>query len=139
MSVPANIITERLSAMLLIVQCSQFAFVCMYIYIYIRHTLIEWARFLWFCPQTTSHVVLVRPGGDGRVKKIVREPKWSRSSPSVIVLESEDGNKGTLIGDNDSTTACILRFETRTTLRSLPETLQTTALPSSPLYLVPST
>ena len=35
-------------------------------------------------------MVLVRPGGNQRVKKIVREPKWSRSSPSVIVLESED-------------------------------------------------
>ena len=92
------------------------------VYIYIRHTLITWARFLWSRPQTTSHVVLVRPGGDRkivrvrepkrsrghmvqvgaggdrRVKKIVRElePKWSRSSQSVIVLESEDGNKGTL-------------------------------------------
>ena len=27
------------------------------------------------------------------MKIIVREPKWSRSSPSVIELESEDGNK----------------------------------------------
>ena len=107
------IIAERLSARLLIVQCSQVAFVC--IYIYIRHTLIAWAWFLWSRPQTTKHVVLVRPegdrkivrvrepkwsrvrpGGDRRVKKIVGEPKWSRSSPSVIVLESEDGNKGTL-------------------------------------------
>ena len=35
------------------------------------------------------------PGGDRRVRKIVREPKWSRSSLSVIVLESEDGNKRT--------------------------------------------
>ena len=40
----------------------------MYVYIYIRHTLITWARFLWSRPQT-SHVVLVRPGGD---RKIVR-------------------------------------------------------------------
>ena len=32
-----------------------------------------------------------------------------------------------------------LRLETRMTLGSLPETLQTTALPSSPLYLIPST
>ena len=41
-------------------QCSQLAFVCMYvyIYIYIRHTLIAWARFLWSRPQTTCHVVL---------------------------------------------------------------------------------
>ena len=43
-----------------------------------------------------SHMVQVGAGGDRRVKKIVREPKWSRSSQSVIVLESEDGNKGTL-------------------------------------------
>ena len=33
---------------------------------YIRHTLIASARFLWSRPQTTSHVVLVRPGGDRR-------------------------------------------------------------------------
>ena len=68
---------------------------------YIHYSLIAWARLLWSRllwsrPQTTNHVVLVRPGGDRRVKKIVREPKWSRSSPSVIMLESEDGNKGTL-------------------------------------------
>ena len=93
----------------------------MYVCMYIHHTLIAWVRFLWSRPQTTSHVVLVRPGGDRkikivrmqepkrsrghmlvqpggdrRVKKIVREPKWSRSSPSVIVLEGEDGNKRTL-------------------------------------------
>ena len=91
-----TVIAERLSARLLIVQCSQFAFVCMYVCIYIRHTLIAWARFLRSRPQTTSHVVLVRSGGDRRVKKIVQEPKWSRNSPSVIVLESENGNKGTL-------------------------------------------
>ena len=30
------------------------------------------------------------------MKKIVREPKWSGSGLSVIVLESESGNKGTL-------------------------------------------
>ena len=33
-------IAERLSARLLIVQCSQLVFVCMYVFIYIRHTLI---------------------------------------------------------------------------------------------------
>ena len=38
-------------------------------------------------------MALARPGGDRRVKKIVREPKWSRRSPSMIVLESKDGNK----------------------------------------------
>ena len=110
------LIAERLSVRLLIVQCSQFTFVCMSI----RHTLIAWARFLWSRPQTTSHVVLVRPGGDRKIVR-VREPKWSRGNmvlvrpggdrrvkrscesrngagavPSVIVLESKDGNKGTL-------------------------------------------
>ena len=60
------IIVERLSAKLLIVQRSQFAFVCVYVCMYIRHTLIAWAQFLWSRPQTTSHVVLVRPGGDRR-------------------------------------------------------------------------
>ena len=135
-----------------------------YIYIYIRHTLITWARFLWSRPQTTSHVVLVRPGGDRkivrvrepkrsrghtvlvgaggdrRVKKIVRElePKWSRSSQSVIVLESEDGNKGTLHQKRVRQRRKSLT-DTRMTLHSLPETLQTTALPSSSLYLVSST
>ena len=82
------------------------------------------------------HMVLVRPGGDRRVKKTVREPKWS--SPSVIVLESEDGNKGTLHQKRVRQRRKSLT-DTRTTLRSLSETLQTTALPSSPLYLVHST
>ena len=49
-------------------------------------------RFLWSRPQTSSHVVVIQPGGDRRMKKIVREPKWNRSSPSVIVLESKNGN-----------------------------------------------
>ena len=44
----------------------------------------------------TSHVVLVWPWDNQRVKKIVWELKWSRSSPSVIVLESKNENKGTL-------------------------------------------
>ena len=30
------------------------------------------------------------------MKKIVREPKWSGSGLSMIVLESDNGNKGTL-------------------------------------------
>ena len=76
-------------------------------------------------------MVLVRPGGDRRVKKIVREPKWSRSSTSVIVLESEDGNKGTLHQNTVRQRRKSL-INTRTTLRSLSETLQTTAFPSSP-------
>ena len=148
-------------------QCSQFAFVCMYTYIYIRHTLIVWAQFLWSRLQTTSYVVLVQPGGDRRVKKIVREPKWSRdhvvlvrpggdrrvkeivqepnwsrSSPSVIMLESENGSCKTCFSSSATVTPpqhVSLRLETRTTLRSLPETLQMTALPSSLLYIVPST
>ena len=53
-----NIIAERLSARLLIVQC-----VCMYIYVYIYiyicHTLIVWVQFLCSRPQTTSHMVLI--------------------------------------------------------------------------------
>ena len=35
-----------------------------YIYIDIHRTLIAWVWFLWSRPQTTSHVVLVFPGGD---------------------------------------------------------------------------
>ena len=42
-------------------------------------------------------MVLVQPGGDRRVKKIVQEPKWGMSSPSVILLEGEDGNKRILL------------------------------------------
>ena len=40
------------------------------------------------------------------MNEIMRKPKCSRSSPSVIVLESKNGNKGTLHqkSDNDSTT-----------------------------------
>ena len=40
-----------------------------------------------------GHVVLVRLGGDRRVKKIVRELKWNRSGLSVIVLESVESKK----------------------------------------------
>ena len=60
-------------------QCGQLAFVCMYIYIYIyiRHTLIAWVQFLWSRPQTTRHMVLIRPGSKSQLtcKKIVRERK----------------------------------------------------------------
>ena len=38
-------------------------YVCMYVSI-ICHTLITWVQFLWSCPETTSHMVVVRPGGD---------------------------------------------------------------------------
>ena len=82
-------------------------------------------------------MVLVGAGGDRRVKKIVREPKWSRSSQSVIVLESEDGNKGTLHQKRVRQRRKSLT-DTRMTLRSLPETLQTTALPSSLLFSSPA-
>ena len=47
--------------------------------------------------QSFSHelcLYITRFGGDRRVKKIVRELKWSGSGLSVIVLESENGNKG---------------------------------------------
>ena len=96
-------------------------YVCMYVCMYIRHTLIAWARFLWSRPQTTSHVVLVRPEGDRRscacesgngagailyvtgptwrrstCEKDRARTEWGTSSPCVIVLESEDGNKETL-------------------------------------------
>ena len=78
-------------------------------------------------------MVLVRPGGNRRVKKIVREPEWGTSSPSVIVLESKDGNKEILHQKRGKAKEKSLT-DTRTTLRSLSETLQTTTLPSSPLY-----
>ena len=96
-------------------------YVCMYVCMYIRHTLIAWVQFLWSRPQTTSHVVLVRPGGDRRscacesgngagailyvtgltwrrstCEKDRTRAEWGTSSPSMIVLESEDGNKETL-------------------------------------------
>ena len=71
------------------------------------------------------------------MKKIVRELKWSWSSPSVIVLESENGNKTSMTMTPQQHVS--LRLETRMTLRSFLETLQITVLPSSPLYVVPST
>ena len=84
------------------------------------------------------------------MKKLMREPKWSKSSPSVIVPVSENGNKGTLHKraykatekESDRGRSDVYReslVKTRTIPGSLSETLQTTALPSSPLYLVPST
>ena len=54
-----------------------------------------------FCgliPKTTSYVVMVQPEGDQHVQKIVRELKLSRSSPSVIMLESENGVEGNSTG-----------------------------------------
>ena len=81
------IVTERLSTRLLIMQCGQLVFVCiyiyiyiymyMYMYIYIRHTLIKWVQFPWSRPQTTRHMVLIWPGSRrwSTCEKIVREPK----------------------------------------------------------------
>ena len=51
-----------------------------YIYMYIRHTLIAWAQFLWSRPQTTSHVILIRPGGNQR---------------DCVRAEMEQGSRGT--------------------------------------------
>ena len=75
------------------------------------------------------------------MNEIVRDLKWSRSSPSVIMLESENGSKicFSLSATMTPPQHVSLRLETHTTLCSLLETLQMTALPSSPLYLVLST
>ena len=119
-------------------QCSQFAFVCMYIYIYIyMHALLRHG----FC-GLVPRLRVTWSGGDRRVKKIVRELKWSRSSPSVIVLESENGNKTSMTMTPQQHVS--LRLETRTTLRSFLETLQITvwciqdyvSIMSLPLYFV---
>ena len=68
-------------------------------------------------------MVMVRPrGGHDRAKERKR-------------------NKGTLHqkSDNDSMAVCIFAFgDSHDTSLILPETLQMTALPSSPLYLVPA-
>ena len=64
-------------------QCSQFAFVCIY-----HHTFIAWSWFLWSCPQTTSHMVLVRLEGDRCVNEIGREPKWSRVAAGPAMRRS---------------------------------------------------
>ena len=119
---------------------------------YVCHTLIAWVHFLWSHPQTTSPVVVVRPGSNRRVKKIMQEPKWSRNTPSVIVLESKNGNtasEGSMKAKESFSSSVtmilpqhvFLHLETPTTLHSLPETLQMNALPSSrpcPQYLVPT-
>ena len=106
---------------------------CICIYIYPSHFNCVGAQFLWSHLQTTSHVVLVRPEGNRCVKKMVQELKWSRSRSSMIMLESE-----TCFSSSATMTPpqhVSLHFETSTTLRSFPETLQMTALPSSSLYL----
>ena len=57
---------------------------------YIHHTLIAWARSLWSRPQTTSHVVLIRPGGDRRVTKIAKMQQAPRGTgPTKRGLTSE--------------------------------------------------
>ena len=48
------------------------------------------------------------------MKKIVRKPKWGTSSPSVIVLVGEDGNKD--IASEESKAKAKSRTDTRTTL-----------------------
>ena len=127
---------------------------------YIRHTLIAWARFPWSRPQTTSHVVLVRPGGD---RKIVRACEscngamatryWSEQEAIDVCKRSRESQNGAravqasdrarerrrkqrdIASEESKAKAKNLTDYTRTTLRSLSETLQTTALLSSPLYL----
>ena len=74
-------------------------------------------------------MVLVQPGGNQRVKKIVQEPKWIRSSPSMIVLESQDGNKVTLHQKRVRQRRESNRYLQDTLLTS--EMLQMTAWPSS--------
>ena len=56
----------------------------------------------------------------------------------MITLESEDGNKGTLHQKRVRQRGKSLT-DTHTTIHSLSETLQTTTLPSSTLYLISST
>ena len=116
---------------------------------YIRHTLIAWARFLWSRPQTTSHVVLVRPGGDQRscacesgngagAILYVTGPTWRRATCEKDRAK-ERRRKQRDIASEESKAKAKNLTDTRMTLRGSPsETLQNTALPSSPLYLVPS-
>ena len=114
-------------------------------------------RLLWSRPQTPSHVVLVQPGGDWKIGR-VRETKWSRSHMVLvrpggnrrvkkIIARAEMGHEQSKrdrarerrwkqrdIASEVSKTKEKSLTDTLTTLRSLSETLQTTALPSSPLY-----
>ena len=76
-------------------------------YIYIRHTLIAWAQFLWSRPQTTSHVVLVQPGSDRKIVRACESQNgtgatWYWSNQEVIEIscvhvrvEMEQGPHGT--------------------------------------------
>ena len=145
-------------------QRSQFAFVCMYVCMYIRHTLIAWVRFLWSRPQTTNHVVLVQPGGDRRSCTCESGngagailygtgPTRRRSTCKKDRVRAEMGHEQSKrdrarerrrkqrdIASGQSKAKAKNLTDTRMTLRGSPsETLQITALPSSPLYLVPST
>ena len=131
-------------------------YVCMYVCMYIRHTLIAWARFLWSRPQTTSHVVLVRPGGDRKIVH-VRECNGAmasrrRSTCAKDCARAKMGHEHSKhdrarerrrkqrdMSSEESKAKAKNLTDARTTLHSLSETLQTTALLSSPLYLIPST
>ena len=132
----------------------------MYVCIYICHTLIVWAQFLWSRPQTTSHVVLARPcmrrskdrararaemeqgphgtGPTRRRSTCEKDRARAEMEQEQSKLQSEDGNEGTLHQKRVRQRRTSLT-DTQMTLRLLSETLQTTTLPSSPLYLVPST
>ena len=72
------------------------------------------------------------------MQKIVREPKWGTSS-SKRDRARERRRKQRNIASEESKAKAKNLTDTRTTLRSLSETLQTTALLPSSLYLVPST
>ena len=121
---------------------------------YIHHTLIAWARLLWSRPQTTSHVVLVRP----RARAVMElwpygtSPSKRRSTCAKDRARAKMGHEQSKrdrakerrqkqrdIASEESKAKAKNLTDTRTTLRSLSETFQTTALLSSPLYLVPST
>ena len=78
--------------------------------------------------QELYYTLLVRHGGDRRVKKIVRDRARERRRKQRDIASEESKAKAKNLTD------------TRMTLHgSLSETLQNTALPSSLLYLVPST
>ena len=82
------------------------------------------------------------------MQKIVREPKWGTSSRARAKMghgqskrdrARERRRKQRDIASEESKAKAKNLTDTRTTLRSLFESLQTSALLSSPLYLVPST
>ena len=95
-------IAERFSVRLLIVQCSQFTFVCMYIYIYM-HALLRHD----FC-GLVPRLRVTWSGGDWRVKKIVRELKLEQEQSKRD--RAREWKRKQDLNDNDSTTACIFAF-----------------------------